>query len=267
MKLILVLALVLSSLAFAQTGPGPRIMCSFENGYFRVFDGTRKFEKYVGGTAGTVECNADFGALVSGPYFTTYFQGNFTQKYIGGNGAKTFLVRGRMAVAMMGSYLIVAKAGGQIIEKYLSGNGTPVIEASSSVAIIALGSYLYGTDGNNVAEKYVGNMQNPILVTGRNLGGALVGSYLVAYNNASFSDQYIGSRGANDTLVGGRAARLLAGIVGNYFVIYDADRSSYKSTYVSSGGRVEVREEGAYLIAPNGRMTRYNLMSGSFESL
>ncbi len=267
MKFMVAFVLLLSSMAFAQNNPGPRLMCSFENGYFRVFDGVQKYEKYIGGSSGQVECNGDFGVLVSGPYFTTYFQGNFSQKYVGGNGAKVFKVRGRMAVAIMGSYLLVAKAGGQILEKYLSGNDIPTIESSSSVAIIAMGSYILATDGNSIAEKYVGNMQNPILVAGRNLGGALVGSYLVTYNNGSLSDDYVGSRGANDSLVGGRQARLLAGSVGSYFVVYDADRSDYKSQYVGAQGRVEVREEGAYFTLPNGRMTRYNMMTGSFESL
>ncbi len=267
MKLMLAFALLISSVAFAQNWPEPRIICSFDGGYFRVIDGIQKYEKYIGGSNGQVDCNGDFGALVTGSYFTTYFQGNFSQKYVGGNGAKAFVVRGRMAVAVMGSYLLVAKAGGEILEKYLSGNDAPIIEVSNSIAMIAIGSYLMATDGNNIAEKYVGGMRNPILVAGRNLGGALVGSYLITYNNASFSDEYIGSRGANDSLVGGRYARLLAASIGSYFVVYDADRSDYKSFYVGTQGRVEVREEGAYLIAPNGRMTRYSVMTGNFESL
>ncbi|MES2527572.1 MAG: hypothetical protein V4598_10810 [Bdellovibrionota bacterium] len=267
MKFMVAFVLLLSSVAFAQNTPGPRLMCSFVNGTFKVFDGAQKYERYVGGSEGTLDCGRDYGALVAGPRFVTYFKGNFQDKYVGGNGARSFMLRGHLAVAVMSSYLIVAKAGGQIVEKYISGNNTPVIELSSSLGIIANNPYLLFTDGTNIVEKYVGgNMNAPILVTGRNVGGALVGSYLIVYNNGSVTDKYIGSRTPNDTLVAGRS-ELLGASIGNYFYVYDAQRSSFKDEYVGGPGRVEVREEGAYITLPNGRITRYNLLNGSFESI
>ncbi len=267
MKFIITLVLLLSSMAFAQNNPGPRLMCSFESGNFKVFDGIQKYEKYVGGSVGTVECGRDFGALVAGSRFVTYYQGNFQEKYVGGNGARSFMLRGRLAVAVMSSYLIVAKAGGQIVEKYISGNNNPTIELSSSLGVIANDPYLIFTDGTNIVEKYVGgNMNAPILVAGRDVGGALVGSYLIVYHNGSVTDKYIGSRGPNDTLIGGRS-QILAASVGSYFIVYDAQRSSFRDQYVGGPGRIEVREDGAYIVLSNGRMTRYSLMNGSFETL
>lgn len=266
MKFIITFVLLLSSVAFAQNGPGPRLVCSFENGNFKVFDGIQKYEKYVGGSVGTVECGRDFGALVAGSRFVTYYQGNFQEKYVGGNGARSFMLRGRLAVAVMSSYLIVAKAGGQIVEKYISGNNNLNMELSSTLGVIANDPYLLFTDGTNIVEKYVGTMNAPILVAGRDVGGALVGSYLVVYHNGSVTEKYIGSRTQNDTLIGGRS-QILAASVGSYFIIYDAQRSSFRDQYVGGPGRIEVREEGAYIVLPNGRTTRYNLMNGSFESI
>lgn len=266
MKILLILGLLISSMAFAQNGPGPRLMCSFENGYFRVFDGVQKYEKYIGGSVGSVECGRDFGVLISGPKFVTYFQGNFNEKYVGGNGSRAFMLRGRLAVAVMSSYLIVAKAGGQIIEKYITGNGVPTLEVSSSLAVIANAPYLYFSNGNTVVEKYVGNMNYLQLVSGREVGGALAGNYMIVYNNGSVTDKYIGNRSGNEMLVGGRSS-ILAASIGNYFVIYDASRSQFRDEYVGGPGRVEVREDGAYIVLPNGKITRYNLTFGQFESI
>lgn len=266
MKILIALALLISSVAFAQTGPGPRLMCSFENGYFRVFDGAQKHEKYIGGSVGTVECGRDFGVLISGPKFVTFFQGNFNDKYVGGNGSRAFMLRGRLAVAVMGSYLVVAKAGGQIIEKYLSGNAVPSIDLSSSLGVIASAPYLLFTDGTNVVEKYVGNMNYLQLVTGREVAGALAGNYLIVYNNGSVTDKYIGNRSGNEVLVSGRS-KILAASIGNYFYIYDATRSQFRDEYVGGAGRVEVREDGAYIVLQNGKITRYNLTFGQFESI
>ncbi len=267
MKFLITFVFLLSSVTFAQNTPGPRLMCTFNNGIFRVIDGIQKYEKYIGGSVGTPDCGRDYGVLIAGPRFVTYFQGNFQEKYVGGNGARVSMLRGHLAVAVMGSYLIVAKAGSQIVEKYISGNNTPTIELSSSLGVIANDPYLFFTDGTNVVEKYVGgNMNAAILVSGREVGGALVGNYLIVYNNGTVTDKYIGSRTQNDTLVGGRS-QMLAASIGSYFVIYDAQRSSFRDQYVGGPGRVEVREDGAYIVLPNGRMTRYNLMNGSFESI
>ncbi len=266
MKLLLTFLILLSSVAFAQNIPAPRLVCSFNNGIFRVIDGIQKYERYVGGSVGEVDCGRDYGVLIAGPRYVTYFKGNFQDKYVGGNGARISMLRGHLAVAIMGSYLIVAKAGNQIIDQYIPGSVDPKIELSSSMGVIANGAYLLFTDGLKVVEKYVGNMTNPLLVTGRNVGGALVGNYFVVYSNGSVTDQYVGSRTQNDVIVGGRS-ELLAASVGSYFIVFDAQRSQFKDTYVGSSGRVEVREDGAYIVSPSGRMTRYNLASGQFESL
>ena len=113
---------------------------------------------------------------------------------------------------------------------------------------------LFFTDGTNVVEKYVGSTINPILATGRNVGGALVGNYLIVYNNGSVSDKYVGSRTQNDLLVGGRS-RILAASIGSYFTVYDADRSQFLDEYVGGPGRVEVREDGAYIVTSHGFAT------------
>lgn len=264
MKYIILLSLLVSSFAFAQS-PRPGMMCTFENGYFRVFDGMNKYEKYVGGSQGRVECSRELGALVTDSRFVLYSNGSFTEKYVGGNGARIFSVRGRLAVAVMGSYLLVARAGGSILEKYISTSSQPVFDVSSTNVILSIGSYIYASDGNEIVEKYVTSGQNLSLVAGREVSGALVGSYFVIYNNGTIVDKYVGTRGANDSLAGGRS-KIVAASVGNYFLVYDGARSQYQEYYVGQGGRVEVREDSAYHISNSGRMTRYNLMSGSFES-
>lgn len=262
MKFVIVLSFLFSTLAFAQRPPG--MMCTFDNGYFRVYDGMQKHEKYIGGSSGTVECSREFGALVTGSKFVTYQKGSFNEKYVGGNGARVFNVRGRLAVAVMGSYLIVAKAGGSILEKYISSSSTPFLDLSSTVAILNVGSYILASDGNEIVEKYVGSTDNPILSAGRELGAAIVGSYLVVYNNGTIVDKYIGSRNANDSMAGGRS-KVIAASIGDRFVIYDGFRSQFQEYYVGDPGRVEVREDGAYHITQSGRITRYNMMSGSFD--
>ncbi len=265
MKFIIALSFFISSLAFAQTPPN-RIMCSFENGYFKVFDGPQRYEKYVGGREATVDCASDFGAMVSNGRFVTYFRGNFQEEYISGNGLHRFLVRGHLAVAIMGYYLVVSKAGGGIVEKYLSGTINPVMQVSSSLAMIANNSYLYATDGNQIVERYIGSLKSPLLVSGRGMGAALNGDYLYVYHNGKISDDYIGGSSGNDSLAGGRTAQLIAASVGKKFVVYDGRRGNFQEYYTGKSGKVEVRDEGAYHIAIDGDMTRYNVLTGSFET-
>lgn len=264
MKFIIVLSLLISSFAFAQS-PRPGMMCTFENGYFRVFDGMNKYEKYIGGSQGQVECSRELGAVVTESRFVTYSNGSFQEKYVGGNGARVFSVRGHIAVAVMGSYLLVAKSGGRILEKYMSTSSQPVMAISSTNVILSVGSYIFASDGNEIVEKYVTSSQSPILSAGREVSAALVGSYLVVYNNGTIVEKYIGSRGANDSMVGGRA-KVIAASIGNYFIVYDAFRSQFQDEYIGQSGRVDVREDGAYHISQSGRITRYNLMNGSFEN-
>jgi hypothetical protein len=266
MKFLIALVLFVSSSAFAQNSPDSRLICSFKNGYFKVVDGAQKYEKYIGGSVATVECGRDFGVLIAGPNFVTYFQGDFNERYVGGIGSRAFMLRGRLAVAIMSSYLVVAKAGGQIIEKFISGNSIPTLKLSSSIAVIANAPYLLFTDGNNIVEKYIGNMNYLQLVVGPDIGGALAGNSLIVYNKGSVSEKYIGNRSGNEALIAGRSP-VLAVSIGNYFVIYDATRSGFRDQYVGSAGRVEVREDGAYIVLPNGKITRYNLTFGQFESL
>lgn len=262
MKFIILLSFLFSSLAFSQS-PRPGMMCTFENGYFRVFDGMNKYEKYVGGSHGQVECSRELGALITDSRFVLYSKGNFNDKYVGGNGARLFKVRGRLAVALMGSYLLVANADGRIMEKYVS-TSSGTMNVSSTVAMVNIGSYIYATDGNEIVEKYVGSNLQPILVSGRGVGAALMGSYFIVYNNGTMVDKYIGSRSAADSIAGGRA-KVIAASVGNYFVVYDAFRSQFKDKYVGESGRVEVREEGAYHVTNAGRITRYNMTTGDFD--
>ncbi len=263
MKFIIALSLLISSFAFAQS-PRPGMMCSFENGYFRVYDGMNKYERYVGGSQGQVECSREIGALVTDSRFVTYSNGSFQDKYVGGNGAKLFRVRGRLAVAMMGSYLLIAKAGGSLLEKYITTSADPVMDMSSTNVILSIGSYIYASDGNEIVEKYVTSSQSPILSAGREVSAAIVGSYFIVYNNGTFVDKYVGNRSASDSLVGGRA-KVMAASIGNYFVVYDAFRSQFEDQYIGQGGRVEVREDGAYHVSQSGKITRYNMMSGDFD--
>lgn len=269
MKTILFLiALISSQFALAQAPRPPRLICSFENGYFRVTDGFQRWEKYIGSTANPkVDCGSDFGIAAAGPYFVTFWQGQITEKYVGGNGANSVLLRGHLGVAMFTNYLLVARAGEQVIEKYIGGNSIPTIEASSSLALIVYGSYLYMTDGREVKEKYIGTTTNPILSVGRDIGAALLGSYLVVYANGNTQDKYIGSRSAADSVVAGRLAPLVAVATSNYFIVYDVQRNSMKEQYIGTGGRVEVRQDGAYHVSNNNRVTRYDLQSGSFSSI
>ncbi len=109
-------------------------------------------------------------------------------------------------------------------------------EVSSSLAVIANAPYLYFSNGNAVVEKYVGNLNYLTLVSGRGVGGALAGNYMIVYNNGSVTDKYIGNRSGNEMLVGGP-------------------------------GLVEVREDGAYIVLQNGKISRYNLTFGKFESI
>lgn len=266
MKILILLCLLLSSLALAQA-PRPRLMCRFENGYFKVTDGTQRWEKYIGtSTNPQVDCGSDFAVGAAGPYFVTFWSGQISEKYIGGNGSNSLLRRGHLAVAMYDSYLVVARAGGQILQKYVSGTGVPVIEASSSLAMIIYGSYLLTTDGATIQEKYVGSTTDPVLSVGRGIGGALLGSYLLVYAGGRVQEKYVGSRGGNDMIVAGRRAPLIAAAFGSYFQVFDVQRNSFKETYLGTSGRVEVREEGAYHQAPNGRITRYDLATGQFSS-
>lgn len=268
MKTVISLVILLvSQMALAQV-PRPRLICSFDNGYFRVTDGIQRWEKYIGSTSGSqVQCGSDFGVGVGGPYFVTFWQGQITDKYVGGNGASTLLVRGHMGIAFMGSYLLVARAGEAVIEKYIGGNSIPVIEASSSLALISYGPYLYVTDGREVEEKYVGISNNPILSVGRDIGAALLGSYLMVYANGSLQDKYIGNRSATDSLEAGRLSPLVAVSTSSYFIVYDAQRNEMKDTYTGSAGRVEVRADGAYHFGANNRITRYDLATGNFTSI
>lgn len=263
MKFIIALSLLISSFAFAQS-PRPGMMCTFENGYFRVFDGMNKYERFVGGSRGHVECSREIGALVTDSRFVTYSNGTFQDKYVGGSGAKAFGVRGHLAVAVMGSYLLIAKSGGRILEKYMSTSATPVMDISSTNVILSVGSYIFASDGNEIVEKYVSSSQNPILSAGREVSAALVGSYFIVYNNGSIVEKYVGSRSANDSMAGGRS-KVIAASIGNYFFVYDAFRSQFQNEYIGQSGRVEVREDGAYHISSSGKMVRYNLMSGSFD--
>jgi hypothetical protein len=263
MKFIIALFVLISSFAFAQS-PGPGMMCSFENGYFRVYDGMNKYEKYVGGSQGSAQCGRQISALVTDSRFVTYSNGTFQDKYVGGNGARIFRVRGRMAVAVMGPYLLVAKAGGSILQEYLTTSAAPSFDISGTNVILSIGQYIYASDGNEIVEKYVTSNQNPILSAGREVSGALVGSYFVIYNNGTIVDKYVGNRGGNDSLAGGKA-KVIAASVGNYFVVYDAFRSQFQDEYVGQGGRVEVRDDGAYHVSQSGKITRYNLMSGDFD--
>lgn len=267
MKTLTVLLLALfTTLAMAQA-PRPRLMCMFDGGYFKVSDGIQKWEKYIGSTTNSVvDCGSDYAIGVGGPYFVTFWNGVIKEEYVGGNGARAFLLRGHMAVAVMSSYLIVAKAGEAIIEKYISGSGTPIIEASSSFALVTYGSYLLGTDGKTVTEKYVGNVTNPVLSVGRDVGAALMGSYLLIYANGQIQDEYIGTRNSNDMIVAGRKAPLVAAAIGSNFYVYDVQRNIIRNAYTGAG-RVEVREDGAYHWSSSNRISRYNLSTGSFENL
>lgn len=267
MKTLTILILSLfTTLAIAQA-PRPRLMCKFDGGYFRVSDGIKKWEKYIGSTTNSVvDCGSDYAVGVGGPYFVTFWNGVIKEDYVGGNGARAFLVRGHMAVAVMSSYLIVAKAGETVIEKYISGSGTPVIEASSSLALVTYGSYLLATDGKTVIEKYIGNVTNTVLSVGRDVGAALMGSYLIIYSNGQIQDEYIGGRNSSDTLVAGRKSALVAASVGSNFYVYDVQRNQIRNAYTGAG-KIEVREDGAYHWSTSNRITRYNIATGSFENL
>lgn len=263
--LTLLIFTLFSAFALAQT-PNPKLTCKFEGGYFKVSDGVKRWEKYVGSTANpVVDCGSDYAVGVGGPYFVTFWNGVIKEEYVGGSGARAFLLRGHMAVAVMSSYLIVAKAGEPIIEKYISGSGTPVIDASSSLALMAYGSYLYASDGKTVIEKYVGSVTNPILSAGRDIGGALMGSYLLIFANGKVRDEYIGSRSSKDMIVAGRKSALVAAAVGSSFYVFDAQRNVIRNSYTGAG-RVDVREDGAYHSTTNNRTTRYNPATGVFEN-
>lgn len=266
MKTLIFLTIALFSTFVVAQAPRPRLMCKFEGGYFKVSDGVKRWEKYVGSTTNpVVDCGSDYAVGVGGPYFVTFWNGVIKEEYIGGSGARAFLLRGHMAVAVMSSYLIVAKAGEPIIEKYISGSGTPVIEASNSLAIMAYGSYLFASDGKTVIEKYVGSVTNPVLSAGKDLGGALMGSYLLIFANGKIRDEYIGSRSSKDMIEAGRKSALVAAAVGSSFYVFDAQRNVIRNSYTGAG-RVEVREDGAYHSTTNNRMTRYNLATGAFEN-
>lgn len=268
MKTFIALAfLLLSQIALAQS-PRPRLHCTFESGYFRVTDGYQRWEKYIGTTTNpVVDCGSDYGIGAAGPYFVTFYRGVISEKYIGGNGARSLLLRGHMGIAVYPSYLIVAKAGGQIIEKYIGGNDTPVIEASGSLAMITYGSYLYVTNGTEIEEKYIGTINYPVLSVGRDLGAALLGSYLLVYANGNIQEKYIGSRSEGDMVIAGRQAPLIAVATSNYFIVFDVQRNAMKEQYIGNSGRVEVRADGAYHFSANSRVTRYDLQTGNFSSL
>lgn len=265
--LIIVIFSLFASLASAQA-PRPRLMCKFENGYFRVSDGIKKWERYIGLSSNPmVDCGSDYGIGAAGPYFVTFWEGQITQTYVGGNGARSFLLRGHMGIAVMGSYLLVAKAGGPVIQKYLSGNAEPVIQASSAMALLSYGSYLLATDGITITEKYVGTVTNPILSVGREVAGALLGSYFLVYVNGQIQDDYVGSRYAHDMVVAGRQSAIVAAAVGSNFIVYDVQRNVTRQSYTGAG-KVEVREDGAYhWSATSNRITRYNPETGAFENL
>jgi len=267
MKSLIVLVLSLfTTLAMAQA-PRPRLMCMFENGYFKVSDGVRKWERYIGLSSNpVVDCGSDYGIGAAGPYFVTFWNGQITQTYVGGNGARSFLLRGHMGIAVMSSYLIVAKAGEPVLQKYLSGNANPVIQASNAMALLTYGSYLLATDGKTITEKYVGTISNPLLSVGREVGGALIGSYFLVYANGQIQDDYIGARNSNDMIVAGRQSAVVAASVGSNFIVYDAQRNVIRSAYTGSG-KVEVREDGAYHWSMSNRITRYNIATGSFQNL
>ena len=255
-----------TTFALAQA-PRPKLMCKFENGYFRVSDGIKKWEKYIGLSSNpVVDCGSDYGIGAAGPYFVTFWNGVITQKYVGGNGARAFLLRGHMGIAVMSSYLIIAKAGEPIIDKYLSGDAEPVIQASNALALLSYGSYLLATDGRTITEKYVGTVTNPILSVGREVGGALMGSYFLVYANGQIQDDYIGSRYSHDMIIAGRQLALVAAAVGSNFIVYDAQRNVIRDAYTGAG-RVEVREDGAYHWSANSnRITRYNPETGAFNN-
>lgn len=265
MKTLITFLLLLSSMAFGQTDPNQRLVCSFQNGYFKVFDGAQRFEFYVGSFANKIECGRDFGIAITATKFLTYFQGQFQEKYVGGNGSHISQLRGRLAVAVMGPHLIVAKAGGPIIEKYLPGSTPPTLELSSSIGVISKKPFLIFTDGATITEEYIHNMNYQILVAGREVAGALVGNSMITYHDGVVSEKYIVSRRSTDTIVSGRS-KILAASLGNYFMIFDGTRGQFAEEYVGGPGRVEVREEGAYLFFSNGKITRYHLGSGTFES-
>lgn len=267
MKFILLFGLLLSTLATAQS-PRPRLMCQFDGSYFRVTDGVQRWEKYIGITSNPqVDCGSDYAFGVAGPYVVTFWKGQITEKYVGSNETRAFILRGHLGIAVKGPYLIVAKAGLPLIEKYMGGNEMPVIDASSSLALISWGSYLYATDGRSIQEKYVGLAHYPVLSVGRDIGAALMGNYLITYANGVMDDEYIGTRSGQEVLVAGRAAPLIALSTGSYFIVYDVTRGLKRDTYIGQAGKVEVRADGAYHWQANGRITRYNLSSGAFENL
>lgn len=267
MKFVVMLSFLISSFAFAQS-PRPRLQCMFDRGYLKISDGIQRWEKYVGNQAESqVECGADFAMGYAGPHLITFYRGQFEDKYVGSNAMKKLVVRGHLGVFLSGPNLLAVRAGGRIIDKYIGSNPSPMIEASNSMALILHGPYLLVTDGETIEDKYVGSLADPLMSVGREMGVVLAGSYLLVYAKGRIQDKYIGSRSRNDSVVAGRRSALVAAAVGKYFVIYDLFRNSFEDTYLGQNGQVEVREDGAYHFATDGRITRYRNLDGRFESL
>ena len=229
MKTLLLLFALLPN--FGLAADNGRLACDFSNGYFRVFDGQTKFEKYVTSANSEdvlLECGNKAAAAIIGSYLVFFENGRFHEKYVTSSSLseRSLAVRGEMAIAVIGSYFIVA-------------------------------------DKAQIQEKYVSSTDNVMLAMGNSIGAALMGSYFVAYVNGRFIEKYVGSRSADDMIRG--RGRLIAASCGSYFVVLDGVRKSVAESYVGNSGSISINQDNAIHMSTSGRQPIYSLVTGTFR--
>lgn len=246
------------------------LICTFNNGYFKVTDGLQKWEKYVTSADASnvlLECDEELGAAIIGSYFVTFYNGQFNERYVTTSNVKALRVRGNMAAAVIGSYLIISKAGGSILEKYVTTTDKVAISVNNDLVVAVVGSYFLVSEGASISERYVGVPSSaiPLVATGDRIGAAIMGSYFVSYLNGQVIEKYVGGSGPNDSLDAERT--LVAGSVGNYFIVLDGLRNQFQEKYVGKSGQIQVRNGVAIHRSNSGAITAYSQETGTFRDL
>lgn len=266
------LGLVLS--AFVPSAPAARrvedrLLCSYSGSYFRVTDGVRKWEKYVGNwdrKEAKLECGEKIAAGLIGSYFVFFSDGKIQTQYVGSfaEDRRMVALAGDLAAAIDGAYFMSARAGGQIVEKFV-GNAAepPMIAISPKFAAAVMSTRFVVTDGLKTEDRYIGGGTDAKIIANADLAAALTGNYFVAYVNGQIKELYVGSRDVSDTLTAGQS--LIAASMGKYFVVLDGKRGEIKQHYTGAPGKVQVIRDIAVHESAPGRLTRYNGVTGSFQ--